>query len=279
MTLTSAYLDDLQVQTGSFNRAGTGLYYWSAGNRNSPTVVLTHGITIDHGTYAPQVPALLEAGYRVVTWDLRGHGLSRPSPEAISIRAAAEDMAMLLDQSGTDRSVWVGQSFGGMVVQELYRQQPHRAAGLVLIGSPSLGQKLPWHQALLQGTRPFILRLWPEGHLRSTIPAHMSDCLETRQYIHHATGFLSKDDLVKVTAAALDGFLKYKPIEKVDAPVLVLRGEHEMPMVVGWIQEWVERDPQIRLQVVPAAGHLANQENPQAFNELLMGFLSEVLPV
>lgn len=65
----------------TFEREGCTLHWWEAGARDGPCLVLTHGVTIDHGTFATQVPLLVRAGCRVVTWDLRGHGQSRPAPQ------------------------------------------------------------------------------------------------------------------------------------------------------------------------------------------------------
>lgn len=61
----------IELEKGSFTRAGVAIHYWTAGNPNAPAVVCTHGATIDHGTFAEQIPALAAAGYRVIVWDLR----------------------------------------------------------------------------------------------------------------------------------------------------------------------------------------------------------------
>lgn len=108
----------------TFTRAGSTIHYWTVGEPGGPTVVLTHGATLDHGTYAGQVPALRDAGYRIITWAPRGHGLSQPMRERFSVDCTTEDLAVLLEEAGVDRAVLVGQSFGGLVAQELYRGRP-----------------------------------------------------------------------------------------------------------------------------------------------------------
>jgi 3-oxoadipate enol-lactonase len=267
----------IELEKGSFTRAGATIYYWTAGEPDAPAVVCTHGVTIDHGTFAEQIPALVAAGCRAIVWDLRGHGLSRPASEPISYVAAAADLAVLLDETAVDRAVLVGQSFGGMIVQELCRHHADRVAGLVLVGSPLLGDQLPWPHRWLQRTRPLLLRLWPEGHLRRITPQFMSQYRGVQQYVAKAIQPLAKKDFVQVTEAALEVFLNARPLPGSDTPILLVRGEGEMAMLTQMMEKRAASEPQVQLAVVPDAGHLANQDNPAAFNEVLLAFLPSAL--
>jgi 3-oxoadipate enol-lactonase len=82
--------------------------YWSVGDPVAPTVVWTHGATLDHDAFAAQVPVLCDAGYRVVSWDLRGHGESQPMGSSFSFGTAADDLIALLDDLGAAGAVLVG---------------------------------------------------------------------------------------------------------------------------------------------------------------------------
>lgn len=276
--MSEKHLEAGENRIATFVRAGSIIHYWTYGRENAPAVVCTHGVTLDHGTYAGQVTALSEAGYRVITWDMRGHGLSRPMGESFSVRTAAEDLAALLDEERLDRAVLIGQSFGGSVVQELYRHHPQRIAALILVGAPALGDRPPWHQRIMQRTRPAVLRMWPEGHLRRTLPSFMSQRDPVRRYVIEATQSLSKSDLILFTKAALEALLKCEPLKKIDVPVLLVRGRGEMGMLVRMLEAWAERDPEVSLKIVEDAGHLANHDNPDAFNAILLDFLQRHRP-
>ena len=54
----------------SIGRLGSELHYWLIGSEGAPLIVLVHGATMDHHTFDAQVPALVEARYRVLTLDL-----------------------------------------------------------------------------------------------------------------------------------------------------------------------------------------------------------------
>ena len=263
----------------TFTRAGSTIHYWSVGEPGGPTVVLTHGLNLDHGTYAGQVPVLRDAGYRVITWDLRGHGLSQPMGERFSVDSTAEDLAVLLEEAGVEGAVLVAQSFGGLVALELYRRSPERAAGLVLVGTPTPAERIPWYQQVLQRVNLLGLRLVPEKYLRRMLPTFMSRREDVRRYVARTSQALSKADMFIANEAVLEGLQSAHPLERLDVDVLLICGEGETAIIARMMRAWAERDGRVRLEVVDNAGHLVNQEEPVACNEVLLGFLRQRLPV
>lgn len=77
-------MGDILITQHVLERAGCPIHYWLTGPEERPLVVFTHGATIDHREFDPQVPVVAEE-YRVLTWDVRSHGQSRPAREAFSI--------------------------------------------------------------------------------------------------------------------------------------------------------------------------------------------------
>ena len=91
--------DNFSSKQHILERDGCPIHYWLSGPVHRPLVVLTHGATVDHHTFDVQIPVLSQ-DYRVLTWDVRGHGLSQPIGKAFSIRAAVEDLLAILAQLG-----------------------------------------------------------------------------------------------------------------------------------------------------------------------------------
>lgn len=56
-------------------------------------------------------------------------------------------------------------------------------------------------------------------------------------------------------------------------PLLIVTGEHDQPIILSNAQDWQQREPNARLAVIPAAGHCANMDNPEVFNQVLKEFL------
>jgi pimeloyl-ACP methyl ester carboxylesterase len=104
-------------------RKGCPLQYWTGGPEGGPLVVFTHGAGVDHHSFDPIVPVVAEC-YRVMTWDVRGHGLSQPMGEDFTIPLAVDDVLVILDALGYEKAVLVGHSNGTYIAQELAFREP-----------------------------------------------------------------------------------------------------------------------------------------------------------
>lgn len=177
------------------------------GPPGAPTVVCTHGVTLDHHAFDGQIQPLQAAGHRIVTWDLPGHGAERSSGDAFTLAAAVVDLAALLAELDDIPVALVGQSFAGFVAQPFTQRAPGRITALVLIATPPLTGRPPWHHRVFSRMRPLLLRLWPEAHLRRVLPTFLSQRHDVQHYVDRATRQLSKSDLIAVTRAAVGPLL------------------------------------------------------------------------
>jgi pimeloyl-ACP methyl ester carboxylesterase len=126
--------DGAQERTVSLT--GVDLHVVEAGE--GPPVVLAHGFPELAFSWRHQVPALADAGYRVVAPDQRGYGRSS-RPEAVQdydIEHLTGDLLALLDHLGEEQAVFVGHDWGAMVVWHLALMAPERVAGVVGMSVP-----------------------------------------------------------------------------------------------------------------------------------------------
>jgi 3-oxoadipate enol-lactonase len=100
---------------------------------DGPAVVLGHGYLMDASMFDAQVAALAP-GYRVITWDARGHG-GTPAPGPFSYWDLGRDVLALLDHLGIEQAVLGGMSQGGFLSLRAALLAPRRVRGLVLIDS------------------------------------------------------------------------------------------------------------------------------------------------
>ena len=122
--------------TRTVSGVGVELHVVDAGE--GPPVVLAHGFPELSYSWRHQVPALVEAGYRVLVPDQRGYGRSS-RPEAIEdydITALTGDLLRILDDIGEERAVFVGHDWGSIVVWQLALLAPERVAGVVGMSVP-----------------------------------------------------------------------------------------------------------------------------------------------
>lgn len=104
-------------------REGCALAYSDSGG-DGRAVLFLHGAGADSVMFEHQASALVRSGHRVVLWELRAHGRSRPNDAPITANLLMQDAEALLAALELDRPVLVGHSLGGNIAQELVRRYP-----------------------------------------------------------------------------------------------------------------------------------------------------------
>jgi pimeloyl-ACP methyl ester carboxylesterase len=261
----------------TFLRRGCDLHYWVGGPAGSPVIAMMHGATMDHRMWNAQVEALIE-DYRLVVWDARGQGVSRPIGEAFSLEECAADMLAILDRERIDSTVLMGQSLGGMIAQHVYRQALERVQALVIFDStPVFTPNSAFEVAALKASAP-AFNLWPYGHFTRTVARSIALSKDVQVYALGAIGQMSREDFLSVwkdVSLAIDttGW----PGFHISCPLLLLLGDHDSAGTIRRdMPRWAALDPAYRLVIIPNASHNANQDNPEASNAVVREFLSGV---
>jgi 3-oxoadipate enol-lactonase len=271
-------MKDMKRQAGGvLTRRGSPIHYWLTGLEDAPLIALSHGAGMDHRMFNAQVKALIPH-YRVLTWDMPGHGLSRPIGRDFSIANLVEDLLAILDKHRVEKATFIGQSLGGMVAQELVFKYPERVTALVIIGSSCITFKLSWPERLaLRATLPAI-RFWPRRHFLRTSARNAAIKPKTQAYALAALERIPLEDFLIIWQALSLG-LHHEPDYQTTQPLLIAHGEHDnLGNIKKDAPKWHRRDPKSRYVVIPDAGHNANQDNPEFFNEVLLEFLREQVP-
>ncbi len=257
---------------------GCPIHYWLTGPEDGPAVVFSHTGFVDHTMFESQV-ALLTPHYRILTWDMRGHGLSQPLGGTLSYQNAANDLVALLDHLEIEQAILAGVSMGGCAAQEVVFHHPKRVSALVLAGCPCVTIAAPKSVIFMSRIFLGIAHLLPENILKhqianstnttvpSTVPA-------VRAYIRESAKQISKQTVVAMYRAVLNGFHD-EPGYQINHPFLLMHGDHDSPPIQAQAPLWAKRDSNCRYKIIPEAAHNANQDNPAVFNQLLQDFLVE----
>lgn len=269
-----------ETTEGTLERASCKIHYWLSGPEDAPPVVFSHGAMMDHRMFDAQVPAVAER-YRTITWDMRGHGRSRPIGDigaGLLIGDLVKDLTALIDHLGYEKVSLVGQSLGGHLAQETVFLHPGRVVALATVGSScSTIKHSKLDRAALRITPP-VFKVWPEGSLRKRTAENVAVRPEVQEYAYEAMRQLPKEDFMKVWNAVAN-LLHHEPGYKIEHPLLITHGEDDSAGNIKKISpKWAERDPNSRYVIIPDAGHNANQDNPDFFNKVLFEFLEEHVP-
>jgi pimeloyl-ACP methyl ester carboxylesterase len=263
---------------GSVERPGGVTLAYEDSGGDGPVIVLTPGFTVTLRMWDPTAAALVNAGWRVVTWDVRGHGatVTPEEPSLYTLDAVIDDLAALLDHLGVARAVMGGLSFGGYLSLAFWCSHPQRVAGLVLADcGPGYRKTEPreaWNRMAL--ARADAIAAEGLDALRGDPAAGSTEAVRARVGFerHRSTASL---------ALAVRGFLTQhdgrvmERLEQVEVPTLVLVGANDEPFLAA-SEIMARKIPDAQLVVITDAGHVANLDQPDAFNRALVGFLGQL---
>ena len=149
-------------------RPGCTIHYWLGGRKDAPLLIVLHGATMDHHMFDEQVKAFAD-DYRLLVWDARGHGASRPLSSGFILQDCADDLIAILEHLKVNQAVLVGQSMGGYVAQQVYLKYPERVQAIVIIGAINIAfAYAKWEVLAVKASLP-LFNVWPYGNFTRTV--------------------------------------------------------------------------------------------------------------
>jgi pimeloyl-ACP methyl ester carboxylesterase len=280
------------------------LHYVAAGDEEDPLVVLLHGFPEFWYSWHDQIPALADAGYRVVAPDMRGYNLSEKPPGLDSYRMEelVGDVVNLIDHFGREEAVVVGHDWGGAIAWETAIRHPERVARLAVLNAPHPERFREELASNPEQWRRSWYMLWFQ------LPALPEKLLGARnafgvgRLLRESAnpGTFGDDDLRRYReAAARPGALGaainyYRALFRQNlveqARRLVGRSERQRRLRVPTLLVWGEEDvalgtelteglndyvSDIRVERLPGASHWVQNDRPERVNDLLVEFCGE----
>jgi pimeloyl-ACP methyl ester carboxylesterase len=264
-TMPAPVADDL-VSFGEVAVAGGTLPIAMSGE--GAPIILLHGWSLDHRMWTPQLAGLAQDFFCVAP-DRRGHGRATAPPD---IAQEAEDVIAIADFLGFDRFAVIGLSRGAVVALDVARKFGSRLTGLVVSGAPlpALVEREEvidldrFHALAAVGDLATLRAEWARHPLMQT---HSSEASALMTKI--LADYDGRDLLVPSNAPGLPR----EALTGLAMPVLAMTGEHDTPWRKACAAALAATAPHARFALLPDAGHLANADNPAAFNALIRDFL------
>jgi len=248
------------------NRDGVNIYYEVHGS--GPPLILTHGYSSTSAMWQGQIAAL-SRHYKLLLWDMRGHGQSDypEDPAAYSEALTIGDIAALLDTVGADKAVVGGLSLGGYMSLAFYRSRPERVRSLLIIdtgpGFKKDDARDAWnkraHETAERFDRDGLAVLKSMSAERASV-SHR----DAKGLAHAARGMLTQRD-----ASVME------TLPAIKVPSLVVVGADDTPFLAA-SDYMAAKIPGAEKVVIPSAGHAANIDQPEAFNDAVLAFLDRL---
>ena len=264
ITATTQYLPRLNGEI-AFEVSGAG-----------PLVIAIPGMGDVRGSYRFLTPQLVDAGYRVASFDLRGHGDSSSGFTEFDDMAAASDAIALIEELGGGPAFILGNSMGAAVAAIVAAERPELVDGLVLIGPfvrdvpMPTGVGLAFRVALL---RPWGPKLWSKFHRRA-FPAHRPDDYD--EYIENLMSSMTRPG--SWHAFQQTARTSHQPaddrLDDVKVPVLVVMGSSDPDFKDPAAEaKLVTTRLDAELLIVESAGHYPHAEFPELVGARVLAFL------
>lgn len=252
---------------------GTLLSYSLDGPNKGAVVMLSNSLASDRRVWKFQAPALMEAGYRVLRYDSRGHGQSAVPPGPYSMEMLTLDAMGLMDFLGLEKVHFCGISLGGMIGQRLGAFHGERLLSLILCDTTSYTPVPELWNERIQAVRAegmaavanATIDRWFTKAGQERMPAEVE---EIRRMILEASveGYCG-------CCAAIRTLDLRQAIGGISLRTLILFGAQDQGTPVSEGEFIHKRVPSSELKIIPEAAHFINVEQAALFNACVLEFL------
>lgn len=252
------------------------------GPASAPAVVLIHGLGLNRHCWQWMTPALLQAGFQVITYDLYGHGDSGPPPATPSLTLFSEQLASLLDHYGCGSAAVFGFSLGGMIARRFAQDHPARVSALGILFSPH--KRTHEAQAAIQKRVDQARTEGPHSTVEAALERWFTAAHRDAnpEQINLVYGWVTANDpaiyhhIYKVLADGIDEIIAPNP--PISCPTLVMTGYEDYGNGPEMSRAIADEIPGAELHLLQGLRHMALAEDPPAVNGPLLSFLKRVHP-
>ncbi len=261
---------------------GLKVCYDDLGFKDAPTLIFIHGFPLNKSIWHRQMEAL-SADYRVVAYDVRGHGRSESGRQDFSIELFTHDLLCLMETLMIGEATLCGHSMGGYIALHAIENHPRRFNGLILCDTTCHADTQAVKEGRIQ-TMEDILEDGIEVYASACIAryfeagsswTHLQEIQVVREMIEN-TSVESLCNTLFALAARRETCSK---LLEIGIPTMILVGEHD---TLTTPEAALAMHHKIRgsiMAVIAHAAHLPNLENTAQFNDHLLHFLHQSMPV
>lgn len=258
---------------------GDVVSYIEEGKPGLVTIIFIHGFPFNKWTWENQLDVLKE-NYRVIAYDVRGHGASMAATSQASITQFADDLFLFMDALSIEKAIICGLSMGGYIALNAVLSQPARIEALILcdtqcVADTAEGKKKRMdviasvqEKGLAQYAHDSVQKLF----CKTSLTHKLEEVLLIEQII-----LKTPIETIVNTLKALANRKETCPkLNLINIPVTIIVGESDQITPPEVAQSMHKLITGSTLQVIENAGHLSNLENPTSFNAHVQKFLTAI---
>ena len=255
------------------------MHYLDLGNPRNLPIILIHGMTFDHQMWNPQIQVLKDK-YRVIAYDLRGHGLSIVGDGQYTYKMFVNDLIDLMDHLHSKQAVLCGLSMGGAIALRAYEMNPDRIKALILCDTRTeadSNETKYWREDSIE--------LIKNNGLESFTHEFINNIFARESFKDHPKAVeLIRNIILSSSPQAICGVLLAQAartdmkhvLTKIKVPTLIMIGENDNFTPYASSETMNDEIINSKLKIISKAGHVSNLENTDEFNHNLLEFMKKI---
>lgn len=255
--------------------APDGTYYKMHGSEDAPVIALIHGLGLCCNLWEPHLKALSK-NYRVLNYDLYGHGESAPPPKEASLTVYAKQLADLMHHLKIEKAAIVGFSIGGMINRRFALDYPHNVSSLVILNSPhNRGEELQIQvEERAKTVRDQGAMSTMDGALKRWFTAQYLETGDGAEKVVQWRGLVDAESYAQATWVLANGVRELiAPVTPISALALVMTCENDTGSTPKMSHDIANEIAGSETMIIPKLQHLGLMEDPDIFTNSILEFL------
>jgi len=257
----------------------TAISYIDEGKDKGAPLIFIHGFPFNKLMWESQIDEF-KKDYRVLAYDVRGHGNSETGMHEISINQFAKDLFLFMDALKIEKAIIGGLSMGGYIALNAIQQQPSRITALMLYNTQCLADSEEAKKKRMDTIKSIQEKGVAEYARNSVKKLFSKTSFENKKeevaFIENTILDTSKESICSTLTALAERAETCSTLYLIDIPVLIMAGEEDQVISSETVQKMHDLFPSSVFHIVSHAGHLSNLENPESFNMHVKEFLKSV---
>ena len=250
--------------------------YIEEGSVNAPTIIFIHGFPLNKAMWNKQVGELKE-NYRVIAYDIRGHGNSNASDDDFSIELFVVDLLSLMDALKIDKTILCGLSMGGYIALNAIENYPERFNAIILCDTNCTDDVPEVKENRMKAIESIkvkgIEQYAGESLKKLFAPVSFSNHIEEIAVVKEMIMKTHKQSLFKTMHALAERKETCTKLHEIKVPVLIMVGKEDEITPPDKALSMQEKIKGSIIHILDHAGHLSNMENSREFNKQLKEFI------
>ena len=256
----------------TLERTGYSIHYFVSGNKDKEALLFIHPAFGDHRCFDKQQD-FFSKDYYIISVDLLGHGLSRVGKSSDKIDASADHIDEILKKERKEKAHVIGVSMGSLIAQYFCLKHSDKILSLTVVGGYNINKEnKEVEKAQRQEVFKWLFKvLFSMNAFRRYVAKKAVNKPDQQALFYEIAKNYSRKSFSVMSG--LGKIIQPRVIPKRNYPLLIMTGEFDLDLSKRQSKQWYLEDKESIFQLLENAGHCANMDQPELFNEKLMIFL------